>query len=119
MGVGGAEEAAVGPADVGAFLCRAAVDCRCGGRTWRRLAFDTESTKEQIMNFQKWEVTIQTMTEAFKLETKEAGKSLVLTEWRKSLAKEPHLLKPFQIDEIVREVRKRSTPRHFNSNSEM
>ena len=74
------------------------------------LATDSESTEEQSMKFEKWEVTIQKLTEAFNLEAKESGKNLVLTVWRKSLAKEPHLLKPFQIDEIVREVRKRITP---------
>ena len=71
------------------------------------------------MNVQKWEATIETMTEAFNLETKESGKNVVLTEWRKSLANEPHLLKPFQIDAIVREVRKRVTslPQHLISSN--
>ena len=31
----------------------------------------------------------------------------ILMEWRVTLEKEPALLKPFQIDEIVREVRHR------------
>ena len=62
------------------------------------------------MNFKNWESTIQKMTEEFNLESKESGKNRILTEWRRSLAKEPHLLQPFQIDEIVREVRKRLTP---------
>ena len=57
------------------------------------------------MNLQKWEATIQKMTEEFRRTTKESGQNLVLTEWRKLLAKEPQLLQPFQIDEIVREVR--------------
>ena len=69
------------------------------------------------MNFQKLEVNIQDMTEAFNLEPKESGKNLLLKEWRKSLAMEPHLLQPFQIDEIVREVRKRITPVHHVSNT--
>lgn len=61
------------------------------------------------MNFRNWEEIIQKMSEDFRLQTKESGRNLILTEWRKSLSKEPHLLKPFQIDEIVREVRKRVT----------
>lgn len=62
------------------------------------------------MDRQKWESTIQKITEAFRLETKEPGRNRVLMEWRKTLAEEPHLLKVFQIDEIMREVRKRITP---------
>ena len=38
-------------------------------------------------------------------ELKDASK--VLMEWRAKLEKEPSLLQPFQIDEIVREVRQR------------
>ena len=76
-----------------------------------------KAPKEQSMNFQKLEVNIQNMTEAFNLEPKESGKNLLLTEWRKSLAKEPHLLQQFQIDELVREVRKRITPVHHVSNT--
>lgn len=59
------------------------------------------------MNLKKWEEIIQTITDAFNLETKESGQINVLTNWRKSLAKDPYVLQPFQIDEIVREVRKR------------
>ena len=84
-------------------------NCGLGGRIWRLLATDTESTKEQSMNFQKWEVTIQQMIEESNRETKEPGKNRVLTEWRATLTKTPHLLQPFQIDEIVREVRRRLT----------
>ena len=89
-----------------------------GERNWRLLATGTESTKEQSMNFQKWEVTIQQMIEASNREAKEPGKNRILTEWRASLTKTPHNLQPFQIDEIVREVRRRLTtaPQH-SSNS--
>ncbi len=61
------------------------------------------------MNFQKWEVTIQQMIEASNREAKEPGKNRILTEWRAALTKTPHNLQPFQIDEIVREVRRRLT----------
>ncbi|MFM9965691.1 MAG: hypothetical protein ACKV2Q_31280 [Planctomycetaceae bacterium] len=70
------------------------------------------------MNFKSWEVFIQQMIEESNRETKEPGKQRVLTEWRRTLTKAPHLLQPFQIDEIVREVRRRLTtaPQH-SSNS--
>lgn len=66
------------------------------------------------MDFKKWEVTIQKMIDESNLETKEPGKNRVLMEWRVMLTKAPHLLQPFQIDEIVREVRRRLTtvPQH-------
>ena len=88
---------------------------------WRLLATDTESTEEQAMDFKKWEVSIQKMIDESNLETKEPGKNRVLMEWRAMLTKAPHLLQPFQIDEIVREVRRRLTtvPQHpINSNSQ-
>ncbi len=71
------------------------------------------------MNFQKWEVTIQQMIEESNRESKEPGKNRVLTEWRAMLTKEPHSLQPFQIDEIVREVRRRLTnsPQHSSSSN--
>jgi len=53
----------------------------------------------------EWEVTIQKITDECKHEHKRADN--VLATWRAKLEKEPPLLKPFQIDEIVREVRRR------------
>jgi hypothetical protein len=86
------------------------VDLRAlGGRSSRPLATDMEITEEQSMKLQDWEVTIQRIMEESNLEPRESGKSRVMTEWRAKLAQEPHLLQPFQIDEIVREVRKRLT----------
>jgi hypothetical protein len=61
------------------------------------------------MKLHDWEVTIQQMIEETNHEPKESAKSRVLREWRAKLAQEPHLLQPFQIDEIVREFRKRLT----------
>lgn len=91
--------------------------CGLGGRIWLLLATDTESTKDQSMNFKTWEVFIQQIIEESNRETKEPGKMRVLTEWRRTLAKTPHLLQPFQIDEIVREVRRRLTtvPQHASN----
>ena len=61
------------------------------------------------MKLQDWEQTIQQIIEASNNEPKESGKYKVLTEWRSKLAKTERPLQPFQIDEIVREVRKRLT----------
>lgn len=57
------------------------------------------------MHLQDWEVTIQTIADECNRDRDEADK--VLMAWRVRLAKEPHLLPPFQIDEIVREARRR------------
>ena len=57
------------------------------------------------MRLQEWEVTIQEIIDECNHEQKGADK--VLIAWRAKLEKEPTLLKPFQIDEIVREVRQR------------
>ena len=61
------------------------------------------------MKLQDWETTIQEIIDASNHEPKESGKYKVLTEWRTKLAKSERPLQPFQIDEIVREVRKRLT----------
>ena len=57
------------------------------------------------MRLQEWEVTIQEIIDECNHDQKGAGK--VLIAWRAKLEKEPILLQPFQIDEIVREVRQR------------
>ncbi|MFV1965699.1 MAG: hypothetical protein ACC628_09780 [Pirellulaceae bacterium] len=59
------------------------------------------------MRLQEWEVTIQEMTDECHHEQKERGEDRILMKWRVKLEQEPTLLKPFQIDEIVREVRQR------------
>jgi hypothetical protein len=59
------------------------------------------------MNVNNWEATIKQIADESNREPKEAGKQRLLTAWRAKLEKEPTLLKPFQIDEIVREVRTR------------
>ncbi len=57
------------------------------------------------MRLQKWEMTIQEIVDECNHEQKRPDR--VLMEWRVKLEKEPTLLQPFQIDEIVREVRRR------------
>ena len=53
----------------------------------------------------EWEVTIQKITDECKHEQK--GAENVLAIWRAKLEKEPTHLRPFQIDKIMREVRRR------------
>jgi hypothetical protein len=57
------------------------------------------------MRLEKWEMTIQQIVDECNHD--EQGSNRVLMEWRAKLEKEPTLLQPFQIDEIVREVRQR------------
>ncbi len=57
------------------------------------------------MRLDEWEVTIQKIIDECKQEQKRPDP--VLLKWRGKLEKEPSLLQPFQIDEIVREVRRR------------
>jgi hypothetical protein len=57
------------------------------------------------MRLQDWEATIQTIADECNRVCTGADK--VLMAWRVKLAKEPNLLQPYQIDEIVREVRRR------------
>ena len=57
------------------------------------------------MRLEDWAVTIQKMTDECNHEP--AMPDQVLKQWRVKLEKEPTLLKPSQIDEIVRAVRHR------------
>ncbi len=55
------------------------------------------------MRLQEWEVTIQKIMD----ECEQTRVDTVLMAWRAKLEKEPTLLQPFQIDEIMREVQQR------------
>ncbi len=57
------------------------------------------------MRLREWEPTIQAIIDEYNHE--ETNLDRVLIKWRVKLEKEPTLLKPFQIDEIVREVRQK------------
>ena len=59
------------------------------------------------MRLQEWEVTIQEIVDEYNHDQKERTGENTLVKWRAKLEKEPTLLQPFQIDEIVREVRQR------------
>ena len=54
-----------------------------------------------------WEATIEKIVHESNQTPKRSGKQKVLDNWRAQLQKEPALLKAFQIDEIVREVRRK------------
>ncbi len=56
------------------------------------------------MRLQEWEVTIQKIIDECNHE--QTRVDTVLMAWRAKLEKEPTLLQPFQIDEIVREVQR-------------
>ena len=57
------------------------------------------------MRLKEWEVTIQKIVD--ECNQKPTIADSFLMEWRAKLEKEPSLLQPFQIDEIMREVRSR------------
>ena len=57
------------------------------------------------MRLEEWEATILKITDDCNNEQQRPDR--VLMEWRAKLEKVPTLLQPFQIDEIVREVRRR------------
>ena len=59
------------------------------------------------MNLKDWEVTIKQIVDEIVQEPTKRRRDKVLIAWRVRLEKEPTSLQPFQIDEIVREVRKR------------
>ena len=59
------------------------------------------------MALKEWETTIQQIVNESNREPKESGKQRLLVGWRAKLEKEPPHISPHQIDEIVREVRRR------------
>jgi hypothetical protein len=61
------------------------------------------------MNLKAWEATIQHIAGEFSFARGQFGKQKVLRAWRAKLGNEPTSLPSFQIDGIVREVRKRLT----------
>lgn len=59
------------------------------------------------MQFEDLELIVQQILDEFAQEPNDIRKDKILNEWRVKLEKEPNLLMPFQIDKIVREVRRR------------
>ncbi len=64
-----------------------------------------EEKDPMLLRLEEWEVTIQKMID--ECNHSQQRPDGILKEWRVKLEKEPTLLKPFQIDEIVRAVRGR------------
>jgi hypothetical protein len=62
------------------------------------------------MNLHKWDITINQIINETNQQSQEAGKMKVLFAWRAQLAMEPTSLSPFEIDQIIREVRKGQVP---------
>ena len=56
------------------------------------------------MDLQPWEATIQQIVDESNHYTKQSGRHGILTAWRAKLEKEPTSLRPYQIDQIMREV---------------
>jgi hypothetical protein len=73
------------------------------------LADENVKTRASAMQLKEWEPTIQQIADESNREPLESAKHRVLTSWRAKLEKPPTALQAFQIDEIVREVRKRLT----------
>jgi hypothetical protein len=63
--------------------------------------------KEASMNLEEKESFVQQILDESNHEPKEAGRHRILVGWRSKLEKEPPHLLLHQIDEIVREVRRR------------
>ena len=61
------------------------------------------------MNLQMRNEIVQLIVRDSNHQPNESGRFKVLMDWRAKLAKEPHLLQLYQIDEIVREVRSNLT----------
>ena len=81
-----------------------------GKRSWPSFLVrsgQNRNQKERLMSLKEWEQTIQEIVEAFNLQKNNSGKMRILREWRARLEKEPPRLQPFQIDQIIREVRRR------------
>lgn len=61
------------------------------------------------MNLHAWEPTIQQFADDLSLAPLEATQQRIIKHWRAKLKEEPASLPLFQIDEIVRQARKRMT----------
>jgi len=88
--------------------------------SWRRIRYGHVSRADALggdwhrsrgetfnMNIENWEATIQKLVEACNLERGVWGKDRILIAWWKSLVRGSERLEPFEMDEIVREVRRR------------
>ena len=63
--------------------------------------------REIPMDLKSWEPTVAQILAESNRQSTESGKQKVLMAWRAKLGNEPTALLPFQIDKVVREVRRR------------
>ena len=68
---------------------------------------EIEIAKDLPMNLKPWEATINQIVDEARVKPSESGKQKILIAWRAKLEEEPTSLQPYQIDEIVWEVRNR------------
>ena len=59
------------------------------------------------MRLEEWKLTIQQITDECGHGQGRGDENRILTKWRAKLEEEPSLMRPFQIDQIIREVRRR------------
>jgi hypothetical protein len=59
------------------------------------------------MRLADWEATIRTIVDECNQEAHDLAKNKTLMKWRARLEQEPTLLEAYQIDEIIREARRR------------
>jgi hypothetical protein len=69
--------------------------------------FITGIGKKCLMHLEEWEVTIRDIVDECQHEPDDVSDDRIVMKWRAKLANEPTLLEPFQIDAIMREVRRR------------
>ena len=60
-----------------------------------------------LWKLEDWEETVRKIVDESNRTPKQSGKQKILDDWRAKLEKEPNHLQAFQIDVIVREVRRR------------
>lgn len=59
------------------------------------------------MQLQAWESTVKQIIDELKKNPREAMQRRTIDRWRRTLEAEPMRLQPFQIDQVMREVRRR------------
>ena len=69
-----------------------------------------DGNRELPMRLNEWEPTIQKIIDEYSHEPKASGKHKILKDWRAKLEIDPPHLPPYQIDKIMREVRRRLCP---------
>ena len=82
-------------------------DCQATRRIFE--VWCSTASRGLSMNLKPWAATIQQIVDELNSDSKGRMTVKVLMAWRRKLGKEPTSLPPYQIDEIIREVRNRIT----------